>query len=39
MKQKEKNKQWGHLVGTGLGIAAAAGVILLLSQLFLGNPS
>ncbi|BAC07876.1 J domain-containing protein [Thermosynechococcus vestitus] len=39
MKQKEKDDQWQHLVGAGLGIAAAAGVVLLLSQLFLGKSS
>ncbi|BCX12627.1 MAG: hypothetical protein KatS3mg067_1565 [Thermosynechococcus sp.] len=39
MKQEEKDKQWEHPVRTGLGIAAPAGVILLLSQLFFGNPS
>lgn len=38
IKEREDAKQWARTVETGVEIAAAAGVVLLLSQLFFGGP-
>ncbi|WJI24183.1 J domain-containing protein [Thermosynechococcus sp. B0] len=38
IKEKEDDEQWARTVAAGVEIAAAAGVVLLLSQLFLGEP-